>query len=625
MRAIRSGLKIAAFAVAGATALAACGGGGGTSTNTQLTGEFGKIPAQVGSASSGKSGTVSFAEPPGATPTWILPIITSAANSVYTVLSFDYEMWRPLYWQIKGVSATIDPTMSLAKPPTWSNGDKTVTVKMNPAYKWSDGQPVSSKDVAFDIDLIKAAIKESPANWVYYTPGFVPDDIASMSTPDNSTLVLNLKSAVNPGWFYDNELAVLQPMPAHAWAKAAANGPTLDFTNPANAKKIYDFLATQSKAQTTWATNPLWQVVDGPFKLTSFNNTTGADTMKANPSYGGPKSGKVTELDAVPFASDTAEFNAVLAGSLDQGYIPSNDVPQVPTVKSKGYNVFGYPTFGWTYADYNFKDKTGDFNNIVHQLYFRQAMAHLEDQQGYINAFMHGAGGQAFGPVPSIPVSPYTPDNAKSNPYPFSIAAAKKLLTDNGWTVTPGGVSTCAKAGTGTGQCGAGIPAGTKLAFNLIYSTNPALIGQQVTDLASKAAQVGIKITLQSSNFNYIVTNYNNPAAPANENKWAMEDFGGFTQSVYPTTFSVFNTPGGNNLGSYSDPQADKLINASISGTDPNAVKSEAAYLTAQQPGLFQPNPDEVMVWKKNISGPPDSFANLTQFYITPELWYFTK
>jgi peptide/nickel transport system substrate-binding protein len=625
MKPIRSGLKIAAFAIAGATALAACGGGSGTSTNTQLTGEFGKLPAQVGSASSGKAGTISFAEPPGATPTWILPIITSAANSVYTVLSFDYEMWRPLYWQVKGVSATIDPTESLAKPPTWSNGDKTVTVTMNPAYKWSDGQPVTSKDIAFDIDLIKAAIKESAANWVYYTPGFVPDDIASMSTPNNSTLVLNLKSAVNPGWFYDDELSVLQPMPAHAWAKAAANGPILDYTNPANAKKIYDFLAAQSKAQSTWASNPLWQVVDGPFKLTSFNNTTGADTMVANPSYGGPKSGKITKLVAVPFTSDTAEFNAVKAGSLDAGYIPSNDVPQVPAIKNAGYNVFGYPTFGWTYADYNFKDKTGDFNNIVHQLYFRQAMAHLEDQQGYINAFMHGAGGQAYGPVPSIPVGPYTPSNAKTNPYPFSISAAKKLLTDNGWNVVPGGVSTCAKPGTGAGQCGAGIPAGTKLAFNLIYSTNPALIGQQVTDLASKAAQVGIKITLQSSNFNYIVTNYNNPAAPANENKWAVEDFGGFTNSVYPTTFSVFNTPGGNNLGSYSDPTADKLINASVSGTNPNAVKDEAAYLTTQQPGLFQPNPDQVVVWKKTISGPPDSFANMTQYYITPELWYFTK
>jgi peptide/nickel transport system substrate-binding protein len=616
-------LKIAALALAAATAIAACDGSSTkNSTGPSLAGGFGKIPAETGSP---HPGTVSFAQPPSATPVWILPIITAAADSVYTVLSFDYLMWRPLYWPIKGVSAAIDPALSLAKPPVWSNGDKTVTVTMNPKYKWSDAQPVSAKDVAFDIDLIKAAIKESPANWVYYTPGFFPDDIASMSTPNSSTLVLNLRSTVNPSWFYDNELAALQPMPAHAWAKTSAHGPIVDFTAPANARKIYDFLATQSKAQTSWATDPLWQVVDGPYRLTSFNSTTGADTMAANLSYGGPASHQINTLKAVPFTSDTAEFNAVKAGSLDVGYVPAYDVPLVRQVKAGGYNVFGYPTFGWTYVVYNFKDQTGNFNHIIAQLYFRQTMAHLQDQQGYISAFMHGAGTQAFGPVPSIPVSQYTPANAKTNPYPFSVPAAKNLLASHGWKVVPNGTDTCIRPGSGAGQCGAGIPAGTKLAFNLIYSTNPALIGQEVADLTAKAKQVGISINLQSSNFNYMVTNYNNPAAPGHANKWAMEDFGGFTQYVYPTTFSVFNSSGGNNVGSYSDPQADKLINASIGSTDPNAVKNEASYLTVQQPGLFQPNPDFVAAWKKTISGPPGSFANLTQFYLTPEMWYFTK
>jgi peptide/nickel transport system substrate-binding protein len=616
------GLKLAAVAIAGATALAACSSSSSTATSANLAGGFGTIPAASGTP---HSGTVTFAEPPDATPTWILPIITSAANSVYTVTSFDYEMWRPLYWTIKGVQPVVVPDMSLAKPPVWSNHDKTVTVTMNPAYKWSNGKPVTSKDVLFDIDLIKAAIKESPANWVYYTPGFVPDDIASMSTPNDSTLVLTLKGAVNPTWFYENELGSLQPMPSAVWSKASASGPILDFTNPANATKIYNYLAAQSKASSTWTANPLWQVVDGPFKLVSFNNTTGGNTMVANPSYGGPSSHMIKKLVAVPFTSDDAEFNAVRAGSIDVGYIPPNDVPEVPAVKDKGYNVFGYPDFGWEYVTYNFKDKTGGFDNIIKQLYFRQAMAHLEDQQGYITAFMHGAGGQAYGPVPSIPVSQYTPTDAKTNPYPFSVTDAKNLLTSHGWKVVAGGTTTCAKPGTGTGECGAGITAGTKLAFNLIYSTTPALIGQQVTDLASKAKQVGINITLQSSNFNYMIDNYNNPASPSNESKWAMEDFGGFTNSTYPTTFAVFNTPGGNNFGSYSDPTADRLITASITGTNPSAVKDEASYLTAQQPGLFQPNPDEVVVWKKTLSGPPDSFANLTQFYLTPEPWYFTK
>ena len=38
----------------------------------------------------------------------------------------------------------------------------------------------------------------------------------------------------------------------------------------------------------TYATNPLWQDVYGPYKLSSFNATTGAYTLAPNPSYSGP-------------------------------------------------------------------------------------------------------------------------------------------------------------------------------------------------------------------------------------------------------------------------------------------------------------------------------------------------
>jgi len=41
------------------------------------------------------------------------------------------------------------------------------------------------------------------------------------------------------------------------------------------------------------------------------------------------------------------------------------------------------------------KDATGSFDHIASQLYFRQAMAHLQDQQGWIRGFMHGAGAPA--------------------------------------------------------------------------------------------------------------------------------------------------------------------------------------------------------------------------------------
>jgi peptide/nickel transport system substrate-binding protein len=203
---------------------------------------------------------------------------------------------------------------------------------------------------------------------------------------------------------------------------------------------------------------------------------------------------------------------------------------------------------------------------------------------------------------------------------------AISILKSNGWTVNPGGTDVCAKAGSGTGDCGAGIPAGTALKFNLIYSTTPALIGEEMTDLVSEAKKAGISITLSSSNFDYMISNYFDPAAPANENKWAMMNFGGVLSPPYPTTFGLFNTGGSAQIGDYSNPTADSLINTSITGGNPTAVKYEASFLTRDQPVMFQPDPDIIRAWKTDISATiPQALESLTQFYAEPEFWYLTK
>jgi peptide/nickel transport system substrate-binding protein len=633
-RIARPSVRVAALAVAGLTALAACssgstksgGGNNNTTPSTTLGGAFGTIPAPATGAQ--HSGTITWAEPPGAGPTWILPIVTSAAYSVNDTSNFSQELWRPLYWFQNGVEPSETPAMSLAEDPVWSNGDKTATITLKSNYKWSDGQPVTSKDVLFFYYEIKAAINEDPGNWGPYSPGVgIPDEVASVTTPNASTVVFTMKNAVNPGWFLDDELTTVNPIPAHAWAKASANGPLLDFTVPANAKKIYDYLSKQAMSLSTYATDPLWRVVNGPYQLASFDSSTGAFTMTPNAAYGGPHAAKVSILQAVPFTSDTAEFDAVRADSIDIGYLPLDDIKQVKLVESSGYNVFGYPDFGFAYITYNFIDTTNHFNDIIGQLYIRQALAHLEDEQGYIKAFFGGAGGPAYGPVPSVPHSPYTPADAMTDPYPYSVSDAISLLKSHGWTVNTSGTDTCAQAGTGPTDCGAGIPAGTKLSFNLIYASSPAIIGEQCTAFASAAASAGITIHLSTATYNYIITYYDDPVPQSKPyiNKWAMEDFGGFTDSTYPTQLGVFNGPGSLNEGDYNNPQANALINASVSGGNPTAVKAEASFLTANQPGLFEPNPDGIVVWKSNISGPVASFSSLTQFALNPEFWWFTS
>ena len=236
-------IGVLALAVASVTALAACSSStssttSGTTTPTAPPGEttqpgsIGAIPAA--GTPSGTAGSITYALPPGAVPNWILPMPDAAANSVYNVYNFEWQMWPPLYYAPDGSTPTVDASLSPANAPTWSNGDKTMTITLKP-WKWSNGQTITSKDLLFTFDIISAGVKASPANWAPYVPGFFPSTITSMSTPNANTIVVNMNKAVNPTWMEEDILGSVPIMPSSEWAKDSASGATLDYTQPANA------------------------------------------------------------------------------------------------------------------------------------------------------------------------------------------------------------------------------------------------------------------------------------------------------------------------------------------------------------------------------------------------------
>ena len=152
-----------------------------------------------------------------------------------------------------------------------------------------------------------------------------------------------------------------------------------------------------------------------------------------------------------------------------------------------------------------------------------------------------------------------------------------------------------------------------------------SIFGEQLTAWASDAKKVGINIALQSGTFNHVITVADDPGSPKTINQWAVAVYGGFTDANYPTTLGIFSTGGSLNGGFYSNPQADKLIHASVTSNNSDAVKAEASYLTQQQPSLFQPNYDFITVWKDNVSGQPAAIEATTQYFLNPELMYLTK
>ncbi len=74
----------------------------------------------------------------------------------------------------------------------------------------------------------------------------------------------------------------------------------------------------------------------------------------------------------------------------------------------------------------------GDFENIVSQLYFRQAMAHLEDQQGWIAAFMRGAGVPERDVVPHHEPAGHVPAEPAGIPQPPGRNHAGRVSAEDG-------------------------------------------------------------------------------------------------------------------------------------------------------------------------------------------------
>ena len=216
--------------------------------------------------------------------------------------------------------------------------------------------------------------------------------------------------------------------------------------------------------------------------------------------------------------------------TIDYGYIPYSDVLQ----KASLSNIYNFePWIGWqvTYFPENFTNPTS--GPIFSQLYFRQAMQDLVDQNTFISKAFFGYGYPTYGPVPTKPSSNFVDSFEKSNPYPYDPSKAVALLQANGWTVNAGGVSTCTSPGTGSGQCGAGVPMGAKASFNLQYESGASQLDQEMAQFKTDFAQAGIAIDLTTAPFDTVIGNATPASRSGAPGTWSI---GVAVGSTHPTT-----------------------------------------------------------------------------------------
>jgi peptide/nickel transport system substrate-binding protein len=573
------------------------------------------------SAASTPKGTVTFALPAGVVSTYIFPFATGSDTENVNLFQMWPFLWRPLYWYGDNGNVGINWKESVGEPPAYSNGGRTVTITLKKTFTWSDGKPITNRDVELWMNIFMAERE----NYLAYTVGSIPDDITSMSfpaaTPYQFSLTFN--KTYSHQWLLYDQLSQIWPIPQQAWDRTSATGPVGNYdTTTAGAKKVYNFLNAQSENETTYATNPLWKTVDGPWLVQAFSSSTGYNAFVPNPHYTGPGKPKIAKFEELPFTSSAAEFDALRSGQVDYGYLPTEDIAQESYFKSRGYKIDKWPVFGINVFALNFTNpKVGP---IFKQLYIRQALQELVNQPQIAKDIWRGVATPTYGPIPDI-ANPFVSSKSAKNDYPYSLSGAKKLLSEHGWTVRPNGTDSCAKPGAGSGECGAGIAPGEQLSFVEKFSSGSAPFTAEEEDVQSSWAEAGVHVTLLQAPAGQL---YSGLAPCSNGNAgcdWdiinlgAPGETGSYSPDYLPNGAQLWGTAGAQNNEGYSNAKMDSLIAASEFSSSPSAIKKLAAYVSQQLPLLFQPNyPYQLSVISPKLHGASTQDPNLNLY---PQYW----
>jgi peptide/nickel transport system substrate-binding protein len=608
-------------------------------------------------------GTLTVAETPVTVVNWFFPVVSAADFSVAN-FQVIYNLYRPLYYFGLGATPDLNAHVSVADLPVFSNGGKTITIKMK-GYKWSNGETVDAQDILFWSNLMKV----DGTSWGGYAPGpnQYPGNIVNVVANNaTDTVTLTLDHAYSSYWYTYNELGQVSPLPI-AWditsatAKAGSGGCSrASYTSvkisinssglitPVSAAAkacaaVFSFLTSKTEAADlgTVATNPLWRIVDGPFYLSAYDATTGATTLTKNPAYSGSPKPMLDNVDILPFTSDASEFDVIASGGnkINFGYIPPVDLPVYkgkpwcgtgPCVgKNNAQLAASYnlePVLGWGYSYIALNYTNPTYGPIFKQLYVRQAMQMLQNQPLWLQLFDAGYGAPTLGPVPAFPPTNFVSSDEKTVLYPYNPAKAVSLLKSHGWNVVPDGVTTCAKPGTASNECGAGIKVGAQMSFPFIYATGAVAFESQMKEMQASWAQAGIKVGLAGKSFDDVIGTAFAPCVAGKTCAWTIADWGGgwiYSPDYFPTGEELYACGAGSNAGQWCDPTTNNLILATNDSSSLSSLYNYENYLSVQLPSIWQPLAasalDEV---GKNVCGYMPLNVLLEWNF---EYWYFCK
>jgi len=470
--------------------------------------------------------------------------------TVVTALDMS-ALWGEYFFNVDDHDRFV-PEVALTVP-TLANGGispdgLTITYHMRHGISWQDGQPLTSHDVVFTWHAIM-----NPKNNVQVTTGY--DQIASIDTPDNYTVIVHMRAKFSPiiAYFMGTE----------------GGGPIL----PAH------ILENQPNMNNVpWDAKPIGA---GPFQVVEWVHGDHV-TLEANPHYwrGAPK---LHQIVYKWIGSNTTIVTELRTGEADAWFRADPSLyPQLDDMAGHDTVLTPYSIFG--HIDFNLRDP------LLQDLQLRRAIALGIDR----HLLIHNATHDVFLPTNSDqPAFSWAYDRDLAPPT-YDPTQAAAILDADGWKTGPDGIR---------------VKNGQRLSIQLAYVSGQ-VIGPAVGNIVQQELKaVGVEIVQKTYPSSIFFAAYGNGGI-VNTGKYQLAYYG-WSNGVDPDDSSLYLStnmpPVGQDCIFWKDPIVDAAEYGQLSTFDVDQRKHDFSIIQRQ---IIDQVPTIILFAEQRIDTYNDHFKN---------------
>ena len=315
-----------------------------------------------------------------------------------------YRIWAINYDLLVNFSPdNLAPSPGIAKSWDVSDDGKTVTFTLEDGLKWSDGQPITSKDVKYSLDTLG----RHGLLFTSYT-----ENIDSVEAPDPTTVIVHMTrpdTRIVGGLF-------VYILPEHIWGK-------------------------QTIKQLTGSYRPEAPIVgSGPYVVTEFDSNR-IVRMERNPNWRG-KRPAFDELQWIKYGSADAVERALTLGEVDM--MTEVDPAAFERLgETENVEVVKAPSPSFTELSFNMCPRSecpdAKYNPAIQDRTVRQAIGFAVDRERINQIANRGTSFPGHGLLPSYYKEFYSQPEGDLD-YPLDVDRANEMLDAAGWQPGEGGV-----------------------------------------------------------------------------------------------------------------------------------------------------------------------------------------